>query len=318
MLDSEHAWWLGAGVTSLGLTSGGLILINLWRYQHTLNEARGRRFSLTILALPVTILPPLLLVVQQYRLAGGGELTSACQSAIAAKRLGTLSSGISPLGPLLLVGIIVCLWALCSLRRIHQATTQDLLGWLPKSCRDDNYGLAMYKSVGKLRSRLKENNPRDWGVMDAVFAVLALGFFGYLLLFRWIGSVEGPLYDDVVKLALLLCVLLVGGLFMHANLVCGSFHEVLRRLNYHPLAPAFRRLPDQLKHSVGPHLIARPIRQDEYRQLIQSAQSLSPSLVHIEVNCCRCRRSCNDAFCASNWLGGVLLRMALTLGLNSV
>ena len=190
---------------------------------------------------------------------------------LAAKRLGTFSSGVTPIVSLSLLLVLVCFWTVCHLRREFFVNTfssglmfqgQAALSGLPP----------LQVAIQK---RLSERFVRHYWIRDVVFAVLGISLLGYIALYRWVPTPEGFAIDMLLRTMIFVGLLIVMGLQIRARVTCTLLRQFLRRLDGQVhLARALDSIPERMKARTAHHLLATPVEPSDIRMMINALRRL--------------------------------------------
>ena len=160
-------------------------------------------------------------------------------------RAGDFTSGISPLVPLLLVGMAAFLWAFCELRRLmllerlynpDKLRQQEPPQAAPRYLNFEHDSTRSFAGLSALEENLINLFKRSILRLPAAPLVVAglLIPCGYLWL-RVIPSIEGPAFDRLFGLFFVVVSLLMSLNFLRFVYVWIVLRRLLRRLSHHPL-----------------------------------------------------------------------------------
>jgi hypothetical protein len=152
-------------------------------------------------------------------------------------RASDFSSGVSPLVPLLLVGVAAFLWAFCELRRLMllERLRDPAQGSLPV-LNFDHPETRSFAGIKTLEVQLVDLARRH--VLRLPASYFALGGMLIPCLYLWsrtIPSVEGRPFDWIFAVAFLLVSLAQGLTFLRFFYLWIALRRLLRQLSHHPL-----------------------------------------------------------------------------------
>jgi hypothetical protein len=193
------------------------------------------------------------------------------------RRLGSVSSGVTPIVPLVLLSTIACLWAVCHLRRAFFVGTFQSGRWLSRDTRPIMAGLRDIHL--HLHNRLKEWVPREWSVRDVAFLVVGGALLVYIV-YHWVPTPEGIAVDILFWLLVAFGFLFIAILQIRVRLICSSMREFLRRLDTHPLAKALDSISPRIKPRAASHLLASPQGESDVAIMIEDMNLLGKYAMH--------------------------------------
>jgi hypothetical protein len=209
----------------------------------------ARRVLLSLVPLIVSILLGYLLITQRI-------LPKLEQAMLLYERFTNIASGVSPVLPVVLLGVGLYLWSLCHLRRLHLLQTPAGLNQLPcggdKECQDDI-------------ERVLTHPLTSGSKLVCFLTVLALVFIPcWVFIRRLLPTYEGEVFDWSFILALILFYLGIVLAFLQFGLLWHRFRRLLRRLAAHPMVEAYDRLPLGFSRTHGDQFWARlPTDEDK-------------------------------------------------------
>jgi len=192
-----------------------------------------------------------------------------------AERATRLGSGISPFVPLIFLIAGVCVWIYCDLKRVE---------WLHHLKGINPLGPPVGATAGFAHLWTRINRTlacwhiglgRRFGagvmalVASIIVASVVLGFFT---------TFEGWKYDWMLRIvfAMLLAALIVSA--TRFFLIWYQFGRLLRRLSFHPLAEAFKRLDPKFSRGLGTHFSAAPPTLMELEEPVNMLARLKSNL----------------------------------------
>ena len=217
------------------------------------------------IALPL-VLPAFVLVafgVTRLRSDPLAEAESKAEAVIFLERVGTYSSGVTPLIPLLLLAAALALWAVCQLRRMRMAAVYPLANPFDefegkqtggKTSRAQVVGISAAFQELRVRVQGTWYWPSEWS--DWIVLLLVLAGSWYLLVDRWIPTAEACWCDIGLRLLIFFTTMLWVFLVIRLKAAAGLFERLLRRLSQHPIVFALSRVPDRLSAKVAGQVFA--------------------------------------------------------------
>ncbi|HND52211.1 MAG TPA: hypothetical protein PLV92_07435, partial [Pirellulaceae bacterium] len=272
-------------------------------------SAMSRRGAWAGRAIPALVILAWVATIAVYTVRDSQSAVPAAQTAramIFLERAGTYSSGVSPLLPLVLVATIFILWAIGDLRRRQTLSLFRPLSVItpepvldagrdgPEGRVEDRHvdmgatrnGAPLTKSddpqLAGIGSRFRElgaslerrallpTEPGDWlALLLIVFA------YGYIFLYRWVGTGEGRWYDWAFRLAIGASLLLLADLIIRLRTACGLFERLLRRMGQHPLVRVFARVPKPLAAKAAGQIFAGALHHGDWEPLTRLLRQMS-------------------------------------------
>ncbi|HYM00021.1 MAG TPA: hypothetical protein VEZ90_13790, partial [Blastocatellia bacterium] len=160
-----------------------------------------------------------------------------------------LGYGVSPLTPLTLLGLGLCIGCLLKLHRLRAANHSELQ--FPLTGKGGLHDAGIDSLARRIEVMLESplSALSKLAVLIIVIVLFAIPF--RIAWLRFMPSFDGPAFDWTVKIALgLLYLGLVLG-FIQALSLWRQFRRLLQRLALHPIAEAFDRLPSNSSRSIG-------------------------------------------------------------------
>ena len=190
---------------------------------------------------------------------------SSVNVAVFALRASSLTSGVSPVLPLMLLAFALMVGAVCQLRRLWYATIHAIqnpfddhgstAAQKENTLRKSDLWLGFQSRIEDLREKAAASwwptEPRDF----VAFAALTLAYW-QLFCVRWVGTAEGAAFDLCFRALIGVVLALVLGVFIRVMALAGVLERLLRRLAQSPLTAAFGRVPDRLKAKASGHIFA--------------------------------------------------------------
>src|SRR5258706_222834 len=156
-------------------------------------------------------------------------------------RASTLASGLSPLLPMLFLGLVGCLWSLCELRRLHLGESAPLYCAITSLTGPGTGDLALLKlKIDRLLADSRENFTASIGLLG----ILVVLFVASLHLMP--PSIDGQFFVGLFELFLLLCSLAIVFEFLRFVMAWATFAKMLDRFAWLGLGAAFQRLPQPI------------------------------------------------------------------------
>ena len=261
---SAIVWLLGlAALVLLALARTAWAIVLLWPLL-VLSVLRARRSAARngrrllprsaaqLKALTAMSLIWLAVLAMTVVLCGTWLLTGSPEAAMLSLRSMDLSSGVSPLLPLLFMGAAASLWALHVLRRLRLVDGVDRAGHLFLGLNEKSF-----EGVGKLERDVRIAAGRPSVTLSpqllTVTTMLLLAIWARLFLVRSTPTVEGVVYDLFFRLAFLLVYFALLMSFLRFVLLWVRLRRLLLRLSWHPTITAYHRLREEIpgKPKVG-------------------------------------------------------------------
>lgn len=230
---------------------------------------------------------PLATVVVLVVVAAGGTWwwpsghnnNRSLDAAIFAERLGTYSSGVSPLISASLLGAIISLWGICHLRRLHflnyfrvrspfRADGDSATG-------EGEHGAGIALRIRALGGPLEQVWFHPQRFLDYAFLAFVGLAFAYVFLVRWSGTVEGTLFDGLFVATAGVAVAAIALLHVRMTATSGLFERLLRRLGQHPLAASFDRIPQRLASKAGGNVLSAAPHPGDYELSVRLLKQLA-------------------------------------------
>jgi hypothetical protein len=156
-------------------------------------------------------------------------------------RASNLASGLSPLLPMLFLGVALYLWSLCELRRLHLG---DEIGHYSAVAELEGVGQTGLQALKQKIDRLLDDSLHNLLSCLVLIAVVSLLFVASLK--RLPPSVDGLYFVLLFESLLFLVCVAVTFEFGRFVLVWRSLKAILRRLAWHPVRDALMRMPDMV------------------------------------------------------------------------
>jgi len=156
-------------------------------------------------------------------------------------RASNLASGLSPLLPMLFLGLVGYLWSLCELRRLHLGESAPLYCAITSLTGPGTGDLALLKlKIDRLLADSRENFTASIGLLG----ILVVLFVASLHLMP--PSIDGQFFVGLFELFLLLCSLAIVFEFLRFVMAWATFAKMLDRFAWLGLGAAFQRLPQPI------------------------------------------------------------------------
>jgi hypothetical protein len=174
------------------------------------------------------------------------------------ERATSLASGVSPVVPVLFLGLAFFLWAYFQLKRLYLLGPRPVDSPFPPAQR--------LAAVNRWHRRVEDDLRVPSRALDSTgvcVAWLALFFTFCRLASRFVPSVDGVVTESIFLLALAVLTLLVFYGVLHVRKVWQSTRKLLHAIASLPLEESFKRIPTTITASFGPYLSSeRPGRRD--------------------------------------------------------
>lgn len=261
---AELIWVHGmSGVATLALAAVMFALCFEWVRQYCASRVRVKQWLLATLVVIAVVVATAI-----WWWPSGSSSNRSLDAAIFAERLGTYSSGVSPLISASLLGAIISLWGICHLRRLHFLNYFEVCspfgaeGDLPAVGNEHVAGID--SRIRALGGPLERVWFRPQRFLDYAFLVFVGLAFAYVFLVRWSGTVEGRLFDWFYVATAGVAVAAIALLHVRMTATSGLFERLLRRLGQHPLAASFDRIPQRLASKAGGNVLSAAPHPGDY------------------------------------------------------
>ena len=271
----ECVWVHGVSLAAAAALAAVMFALCLeWLRQccpHSVQIKQWRRATLVVIAV--------LLALWIWWWPSGGNSNWSLNAAIFAERLGTYSSGVSPLISASLLGAIISLWGICHLRRLHFLNYFEVCS--PFGPEGDLSAIGAEHRAGvdlriqALGGPLERIWFRPQRFLDYAFLVFVGLAFAYVFLVRWSGTVEGRLFDCLFVATAGVAVAAIALLHVRMTATSGLFERLLRRLGQHPLAASFDRLPQRLASKAGGNVLSAAPHPGDYELSVRLLKQLA-------------------------------------------
>jgi hypothetical protein len=193
--------------------------------------------------------------------------------AVFAERLGTYSSGVSPLVATSLLIAIIGLWGICDLRRLYFLSYYHIASPLgnsaPPSAAHVQHNAGIKARLDELSVPLSQACFRPQRLTDYVFLAATAISFIYIFIVRWNGTVEDWRFDIFLLAVTLIAVVLLAFLHVRLMAVSGLFERLLRRLGQHALTRTLQYVPERLARKAAGSIFSPAPHPGDHEQSVR-------------------------------------------------
>ncbi|MGE0882703.1 MAG: hypothetical protein AB7P14_04115 [Blastocatellales bacterium] len=209
-------------------------------------KAPVKKWSFLILGLAFVTLLPLISIILMFLYFMTLSQMGKEESAFFVLRSLNLTSGVSPVLPLLLVGIAGLLWLICTLRRLRMC---EQMAYLPPGQKKKNsflnYDGWFVPGIKKMELDISDLLVRR----DFALPYAPIIFIGVLIPSAWlfwfqrIPSIEGKAFDTFFSLAFFMIYVALSYAFLRFVCIWWSLRHMLRHFARHKLFDAYVNMP---------------------------------------------------------------------------
>ncbi len=266
------AWVHGVSITATAALAAAMVAVaHQWVRQRDSGHVRPKEWFLSAV-IGVAVLAAA--VIWWWPSSDNPRLAAA----IFADRLGTYSSGVSPLGSVSLLGAIIAMWGLCHLRRLHFL---NYFGFCSPFGSDRavlplaNPHLAGIDSrIRGLADPLEHFWFRPQRFLDYAFLAFVGLAFTYVFLLRWSGTPEGPIFNAFFVATAAVAVGAIALLHVRMSAASGLFERLLRRFGQHPLSAALERIPQRLASKAAGNVLSAAPHPGDYELSVRLLEQI--------------------------------------------
>ena len=189
----------------------------------------------------------------------------ARELALFVDRAGELSSGVSPIMPMVAMIIAILVWSVGHWSRSYLIEESRLESPIAgEACTDGqtketflNFATAdLGRKLGHLKQSTQYIHHLNLRKQDMLFCALVAMNVLYVF-FHWVTTFEGRYYDFVFMVLCWVALAMFLILYLHLKTVCQRMLALLRALAQHPILPAFQRAPQRLRDKVSEQLFCK-------------------------------------------------------------
>jgi hypothetical protein len=216
-----------------------------------------------------------LLAIMTVFLCFYGKYRQSSESLLFAERAASLASGVSPVVPIVLIGLAFFFWSYAQLKRLYLLDAYAVANPFPPKQK-------LFEQVNLRHDEVAENLQRPERALDgkgaflAVVCVVLLFTFGYLYS-RFVPAAEGAFVEGLILFGLAVFAMMIVYGWLYLRKVWESTRHLLNALALlpQPFQEAFARIPTALTKMFGPFLSSqRPGRQEHLSYRLEQLRLL--------------------------------------------